>query len=431
HAALDDQSAFIASLATTRTSRMRDVLGTIQADQDAAIRASSRGALVVDGGPGTGKTVVALHRAAYLLYSDPRLGAGRGGVLFVGPHQPYLAYVGDALPSLGEDGVQTCTVRDLVPHGATAVEEPDPAVAALKASALMATAIEPAVRLYEEPPTSTLNVDTAWGEVQIGPVEWATAFDTPGPGTAHNDARDRVWDELVAIAADQLEQHGEEVEADRDLLERSMRQDDELDLEMRRSWPTLQATDIVGDLFTVPAYLRRCAPWLTADQVRMLQRPDPHAWTISDIPLLDAARDRLGDPRLAQTRRARADALAAERAAMDDVVSHLVATDDSEMQVMSMLHGEDLRSTLDDTAGAPLGDPDLLQGPFAHIVVDEAQELTPAEWQMLLRRCPARSLTVVGDRAQARHGFGETWQERLAQVGIEQVDVASLSVNYR
>ncbi len=118
HAALDDQSAFIASLGSSRSAQMRDVLGTIQADQDAIIRAGSRGALVVDGGPGTGKTVVALHRTAYLLYSDPRLGHRRGGVLFVGPHQPYLAYVADVLPSLGEEGVQTCTLRDLVPEGA-------------------------------------------------------------------------------------------------------------------------------------------------------------------------------------------------------------------------------------------------------------------------------------------------------------------------
>ena len=116
HAALDDQSAFIASLGGHRSGRMRDVLGTIQADQDAIIRAGSRGALVVDGGPGTGKTVVALHRSAYLVYSDPRLGHHRGGMLFVGPHQPYLAYVADVLPRLGEEGVQTCTLRALVPE---------------------------------------------------------------------------------------------------------------------------------------------------------------------------------------------------------------------------------------------------------------------------------------------------------------------------
>ena len=133
NAALDDQSAFIASLGASRSPRMRDVLSTIQADQDAVIRAGSQGALVVDGGPGTGKTVVALHRTAYLLYSDPRLGHRRGGVLFVGPHRPYLAYVADVLPSLGEEGVQTCTLRDLVPEGATAVVEPDPEVARLKA----------------------------------------------------------------------------------------------------------------------------------------------------------------------------------------------------------------------------------------------------------------------------------------------------------
>ncbi len=138
HAALDDQSAFIASLGGNRSARMRDVLGTIQADQDAVIRAGSRGTLVVDGGPGTGKTVVALHRSAYLLYSDPRLGHRRGGVLFVGPHEPYLGYVADVLPSLGEEGVQTCTLRDLVAEGAAAaaaVAETDPEVARLKASA--------------------------------------------------------------------------------------------------------------------------------------------------------------------------------------------------------------------------------------------------------------------------------------------------------
>src|SRR3954451_21793567 len=134
HAALDDQSAFIASLGASRSARMRDVLATIAADQDAIIRAGSRGALVVDGGPGTGKTIVALHRTAYLLYSDPRLAHRRGGVLFVGPHRPYLAYVADVLPSLGENDVQTCTLRDLVPEGATATIETDPDVGRLKSS---------------------------------------------------------------------------------------------------------------------------------------------------------------------------------------------------------------------------------------------------------------------------------------------------------
>ena len=122
--------------------------------------------------------------------------------------------------------------------------------------------------------------------------------------------------------------------------------------------------------------------------------------------------------------------LAAEREERAKVVEHLIASDDSDMHVMSMLRGEDLRGALDDDPG-PVADPDLLAGPFAHVVVDEAQELTDAEWQMLLGRCPSRSLTIVGDRAQARHGFTESWQERLARVGLDRVALASLGINYR
>lgn len=183
HAALEDLSAFIASLGSSRSARMQDVLGTIQADQDSVIRASSRGALVVDGGPGTGKTVVALHRSAYLLYSDPRLGHRRGGVLFVGPHRPYLAYVADVLPSLGEEGVQTCTLRDLIPEGAAAAVETDRDVALLKSSADMVKAIEPAVRFYEAPPTRGMEVETPYADIWLGVDEWAEAFDSPAPGT--------------------------------------------------------------------------------------------------------------------------------------------------------------------------------------------------------------------------------------------------------
>src|SRR5262249_43529453 len=154
-------------------------------DQDAIIRAGSRGALVVDGGPGTGKTVVALHRAAYLLYSDPRLGHHRGDVLVVGPHQPYLAYVADVLPSLGEEGVQTCTLRDLVPEGAGAATESDPDVVRLKSSAAMVQAIEAAVRFYEEPPRGGLVVETDWSDLWLSPDDWANAFDAVEPGTPH------------------------------------------------------------------------------------------------------------------------------------------------------------------------------------------------------------------------------------------------------
>ena len=426
NAALDDQSAFIASLGGNRSARMRDVLGTIQADQDAIIRAGSRGALVVDGGPGTGKTVVALHRSAYLLYSDPRLGHHRGGVLFVGPHQPYLAYVSDVLPSLGEEGVQTCTLRDLVPQGPTAGVEADPEVARLKASARMVSAIEAAVRFYEEPPRTGTTVETDWSDVWLSTDDWAEAFEAAEPGTPHNEAREQVWEELLAIVTDR---HDDDVPAD--LLRRSLLANHELRGMLDRAWPMLDAADVVGDLWSVPAYLRRCAPWLSPDEIRTLQRAEAQAWTVSDLPLLDAARLRLGDPEVSRRQRRQEAAVAARQEQMERVVDDLIAADDSEMLVMSMLRGQDMQYVLVDEAEMPSVDVDWLAGPFAHVVVDEAQELTDAEWQMLLVRCPSRSFTVVGDRAQARHGFTESWHERLARVGLDRADLASLRINYR
>jgi DNA helicase IV len=427
HAALDDQSAFIASLGSNRSAQMRDVLGTIQADQDAIIRAGSRGALVVDGGPGTGKTVVALHRTAYLLYSDPRLGHRRGGVLFVGPHQPYLAYVADVLPSLGEEGVQTCTLRDLVPEGAEAGIEPHPNVARLKSSADMVKAIEPAVRLYEEPPSEGMTVETPGSDIWLSAADWAEAFEAPDPGTPHNEARDQIWEDLLTILMDKYEDDG----VSADLLRRSLRQNTELVDTFTRAWPLIDPADLVGDLWSVPAYLRMCAPWLEPHEVKKLQRADAQAWTVSDLPLLDAARQRLGDPEASRRRRRREAVISADREQMARVVDDLVAADDSDMLVMSMLRGQDLQDTLVDESALPSTDPDLLAGPFAHIVVDEAQELTDAEWQMLLLRCPSRSFTIVGDRAQARHGFTESWQERLERIGLDRINLASLSINYR
>ncbi|GAA4190890.1 RNA polymerase recycling motor ATPase HelR [Microbispora amethystogenes] len=426
NAALDDQSAFIASLGGSRSSRMRDVLGTIQADQDAVIRAGSHGALVVDGGPGTGKTVVALHRAAYLLYADPRLGHRRGGVLFVGPHQPYLAYVSDVLPSLGEDGVRTCTLRDLVAEGAAAGVETDPEVARLKSSARLVEAIEPAVRFYENPPATGMTVTTPWSEVWLSPDDWAEAFEAAEPGIPHNDARDLIWEELLTILVDR-----HDGDAPPDLVRRALLRDRELLTVFNRAWPLIEAADLVGDLWSVPAYLRMCAPWLSVEEIRALRRADAQAWTVSDLPLLDAARQRLGDPEAARRRRRNEAAVAAQHEHMNRVVEDLIEADDSEMLVMSMLRGQDMRDALVDEAALAAGDPDPLAGPFAHIVVDEAQELTDAEWQMLLRRCPSRSFTVVGDRAQARHGFTESWRERLERIGFDRITLASLSINYR
>ncbi|QPZ40247.1 RNA polymerase recycling motor ATPase HelR [Paramicrobacterium chengjingii] len=423
-AALDDQSAFIASLGTSRSPRMRDVLSTIQADQDEIIRAGSSGALIVDGGPGTGKTVVALHRAAYLLYSDPRLGEGRGGVLFVGPHQPYISYISDVLPSLGEEGVQTCTVRDLVAEGQDAVEEFDSRVAHLKSSLNPTTVIEAAVEYYEEPPHNRMLVETDEGDVLVTPDDWADAFDAVEPGLGHNDGREQAWTELLEILASKLGDGDDHVRA-------ALTQNIQLRRTFNRAWPVLDPAGVVGDLFSVPAYLQLCAPWLTREERELLRRDDARAWTLSDLPLLDAARQRIGDHEESRRRRQRDAVTAAERGRMADVIDVLIAADDDGEGLVTMLRGSDVQNSLDDESVLPELVQDRLAGPFAHVIVDEAQELTDAQWNMLLRRCPSRSFTIVGDRAQSRHGFTESWQERMSRVGITNDSQKSLTVNYR
>ena len=426
-AALDDQSAFIVSLGDSRTARMRDVLGTLQADQDAVIRAGSAGALVVDGGPGTGKTVVALHRAAYLAYADPRLGGARGGLLFIGPHPAYLAYVADILPGLGEEGVRTCTLRDLLPEGADAVEEAGPEAARLKSSARMVEAVDPAVALYEEPPTESLVVETPWADLRVRAVDWAEAFDAVDAGTPHNEAQEQVWEALLEILLDAFPDD----EVPTDDVRRALEGNGALRRAFRRAWPILEPTELVADLWAVPAYLRRCAPWLSPDEVRALRRPEGSAWTVADLPLLDAMRQRLGDPEAPERNRRRRAEEAADRAYMDDVVEDILAADDDPESGLKLLNRDSIRDSLVHDEALPSADADPLAGPFAHVIVDEAQELTDAEWQLLLRRCPSRSFTIVGDRAQARRGFTESWADRLARVGFADVRVSTLTVNYR
>jgi hypothetical protein len=440
NAALDDQSAFIASLGSSRSPRMRDVLGTIQSDQDAIIRAGSQGAFVVEGGPGTGKTVVALHRSAYLLYNDPRLSRQSGSVLFVGPSPAYLAYVEDVLPSLGEDGVQTCTVADLVAEGAAALPEVDAEVMRLKASANPVTLVDSAVAYYERPPTEGMDVETYWGDLWLDQDDWAEAFAEAEPGTSHNDSRDAVWDKLIEILLDkQTDEDDEEREieeddgesASRTLLRKALLQSRELRTAFSRAWPILDPAGVVGDLWSVPAFLKHVVPQFTDDEVDRLQRSDPRAWTVSDLPFVDAAHRRIGDPAASQRRAQRAAAIASEKARMSRVIDELLEADHDGDGIATMLRGQDLQDALVDQSALPATDPDLLAGPFSHIVVDEAQELTDAEWHMLLARCPSRSFTIVGDRAQARHGFTESWEERLTRVGFTDISLSSLSVNYR
>jgi DNA helicase IV len=388
---------------------------------------------------------VALHRTAYLLYSDARLAREHGGVLFVGPSAAYLAYVDDVLPSLGEESVQISTLRDLVPEGRSAGVERDETVAALKSDARLVDAVEAAVRSYERPPAQPVTVETPWADIRVSRAGWAEAFDAAEPGLTHNESHDQIRDALVEILADGLTGEPDDDEPDDDAFDayglvredargklRSLLASDRgLAVAIDAVWPLLDAEGVVARLWSDPDFLQQCAPWLAQPEVAMLQRSSPDAWTSADLPFLDAARQRIGDPDASRARRKRAAAAALEQERMSDVVDEMIASDDSEMRVMSMLRGQDLRAALVDEGALPTVDTDPLAGPFAHLVVDEAQEFTDAEWRMLLVRCPSRSFTIVGDRAQARHGFAETWLQRMERIGLHDITVATLTINYR
>ncbi|TCJ77002.1 UNVERIFIED_ORG: DNA helicase IV [Dietzia maris] len=444
HVSPDDLSAFVSSLSEARTGRMRDVLTTIQADQDAIIRADSRGALIVDGGPGTGKTVVALHRAAYLLHAQSREGLRRGNLLLVGPHRPYLDYVADVLPSLGEHSVQTATVADL---GLTALGgaiasstdglpyEPHPEAARLKSELRMVEAIEAAVRFYEQPPEQSMLVQTEWVDLRLTPADWAEAFGSVEDGTPHNEAHPQIRETLTEILVDRALHNRPGGGVPAEVLRDELAAHPDLHRALYRAWPMIGATDLVGDLWTVPAYLRLCAPCLATDQLQLLQRPAADSWTTADLPLLDAAHHRLGDADRARRAQRRRVERSAELARRQRVIDDLIAADDDPEGVSPMLRHADLQEALLDTSpdDEPTTSAARLVGPFGHIIVDEAQELTEAEWRMILRRCPSGSLTVVGDRAQSRRDFDESWRERLARIGLAsgRITAVHLSINYR
>ena len=428
-ASFDTESEFITSLSAQHSDHMRDVLATIQSDQDAIIRADAHGPLVVEGGPGTGKSVVALHRAAYLMYADRRI-EHSGGILYVGPSESFLRYVEDVLPGLGENGVKMASLRELVPENSQVLAEDPPAVAVLKASTSMVRAVDAAVRLYEEPPTSEHEVSTPWGDATVTPQMWRAAFASVAPGTPHNEAQDEVLDAVVLALSDVLT-GGAEEEEDFGHVASFLRRDGDLVRAVRTAWPILDPTDVIADLWSVPAYTRYCLPDKNDDDVALLQRNQPRQWTSSDLPLLDAARYRLGDPNILRNRQSRAAKAAQQHDRMKDVIGDLVASDDSELMVMSLLTQADMQEALEpDQYDEPTKE-ERLAGPFGHVIVDEAQELTEAQWMMIVRRCPSHSLTIVGDRAQARGGFSEMWKERLERIGLRSFREETLHVNYR
>ncbi len=443
-AALDDgqrrhlvgEGALMAAVQAARTGRMGDIVATIQAEQDRIIRDELRGILVVQGGPGTGKTVVSLHRTAYLLYTH-RERLARSGVLLIGPSPVFLRYIERVLPSLGETGVVMSTSGNLFPSVKTALEDA-PDAARIKGDVAMIDVLRRAIRLREQAPPEPLVLHVDDVALTVEPDAFAAARDhARASGLPHNAARPKfarhLYGQLLEILA-QAVMPGKtlDVSARRELLEDLLAADD-VRQAVWQAWPVTTPEALLAGLYGDPAQLAAAAPDLTAAERALLRRDpdDSRRWTVSDVPLLDEAAELLGVDDTAARRAARQ---AADRR-RQDVAYAQGALRLAGGLASALVSAETLADRFGDATPqrtvAQRGREDRTWA-FGHIVVDEAQDLSPMAWRLLMRRCPAKSMTLVGDMAQSSAAAGAaSWAEVLAPHVQDRWRLAQLSTNYR
>jgi len=424
------EGALLAALGAARTGRMGDIVATIQAEQDAVIRSPLTGALVVQGGPGTGKTAVALHRAAYLLYAHRRL-LERSGVLMVGPSRTFLRYIDQVLPSLGETGVVTATIADLYPGVEARGTEPAE-VARLKGSAVMAQVVRRAVRQRQRVPQRATRVRVDGRTVVVRPQDVAAAIARARrQNRPHNQARVTfVRDMLARLAEQYVQQLGWDVPPeDRAEIVEDLRTTREIRIALNLAWMPLTPQGLLTDLWTKPHRLEAAAPELSAHERAALARPADAPWTAADVPLLDEAAELLGEDDQAARAQARADA-ERQSAEIEYARQVLRSTGAGDMVSAEELAGR-FASTGPSLTTAERAAADR-SWTYGHVVVDEAQELSSMAWRALLRRVPTRSLTIVGDVAQtSAPGGTHDWATMLDPLLRGSWRLAELTVNYR
>jgi DNA helicase IV len=467
---LAGEATLLAAVSAGRTGRLKDIVETIQAEQDMVIRSDLGGVLVVQGGPGTGKTAVALHRAAYLLYTHRELLSTRA-VLIVGPNDTFLRYISQVLPSLAETGVLLSTPGDLFP-GETARREEPAEVAEIKGRLAMVDVVAAAVadrqRKVTEPITLQVEMHGERETLRLEPGECLRARSVARrTGKPHNLARADFEAEIVAVLATKVSERlgddpfvevtraafaGEDVgeigdnvldEADVAEIRRALAREPEVLAVCDWLWPLLTPQQVVAGLYASPQRLAAAAPKLTGPERAALRREPHGGWTPADVPLLDEAAERLNGDRVEvddaaviaeRERRARLEYAAG---ALDILHGSRSLDDEEAPEVLSAgdlldagLLGERQRVTESLTA-AQRAAADR-RWAFGHIIVDEAQELSPMVWRLLMRRSPSRSMTLVGDVAQTGDLSGApSWGSVLEPYVGDRWRLAELSVNYR
>jgi DNA helicase IV len=465
---LTGEAALLAALNATRTGAMRDIVATLQAEQDAIIRSAPSGILVVQGGPGTGKTAVALHRAAYLLYTHRHL-AGRG-VLVVGPNATFLGYISQVLPGLGETNVLLRTVGELFP-GVTPGRAEGRLAEEVKGRAVMAGVLAAAVRDRQAAGPAEIEFAGETLRLDAGAVQQA-ARRARATRLPHNQARPLFQRQIAAALAEQYAERARELarrlEADvadvvaeaSDAIEADLAAipeipgssgDDEPPSlsDLRRElladpgvrdqlddlWPALTPQRLLEELFADPVRLAVAAPALTAAERAALLR-EPGGWSTADVPLLDEAAELLGrDDRAGRVRAAREHARSVAYAqGVLDIAAGSVGSDDEVLTAADLLDAAGLAARHEAAGRRSVAERAAADRTwaFGHVIVDEAQELSEMAWRLLARRCPARSMTIVGDVAQTGGPAGTTsWDRVLEPLAGDRWRLVRLTVNYR
>lgn len=437
---LQGEGALMSALSSARSGRMGDIVATIQGEQDRVIRASDRGILVVQGGPGTGKTAVALHRAAYLLYTQ-REKLERSGVLIIGPSRTFLRYIEQVLPSLGESGVVQMTIGDIVP-GLSAQDDDPVDIAAIKGRAAFSRILREAVRLIPRLPgrDQVLQVWNRRVTLRVKDVQEALSR-ARRSGRPHNVARESFAMGLMELLAGRLIVEAGDAsttaDIDPDDLKTWMSEiRDSVDARraINLAWMPTQAPAFLRKLWSRPDLLaqanRKAGTPLSVEDLSLLYRAQDEPLTISDIPLIDELEELLGTLDLASAQKRRAEEQR-EKEERERANEALKATGlGGGIVTADML----MRQTQEAPSVRPLAERARADRSwtYGHIVIDEAQDLSPMAWRCLLRRCPSRSMTVVGDLDQKRgHRRPNSWKQALGPAARAFSEEFVLSISYR
>lgn len=437
---LQGEGALMSALSSARSGRMGDIVATIQGEQDRVIRASDRGVLVVQGGPGTGKTAVALHRAAYLLYTQ-RERLERSGVLIIGPSRTFLRYIEQVLPSLGESGVVQMTIGDIVP-GLSAQDDDPVDIAAIKGRAAFSRILREAVRLIPRLPDrdQVLQVWNRRVTLRVKDIQEALSR-ARRSGRPHNVARESFAMGLMELLAGRLIVEAGDASTTADIDPDDLRTwmseiRDSVDARraINLAWMPTQAPAFLRKLWSRPDLLaqanRKAGTPLSVEDLNLLYRTQDQPLTISDIPLIDELEELLGTLDLASAQKRRAEEQR-EKEERERASEALKATGlGGGIVTADML----MRQTQEAPSLRPLAERARADRSwtYGHIVIDEAQDLSPMAWRCLLRRCPSRSMTVVGDLDQKRgHRRPNSWKQALGPAARAFSEEFVLSISYR